>query len=71
MQTDTTWSEFSSERKAIAEQILVSEEEIYKSKRARLWVTARDLNRKVNDLTKAIWDRESQQRSPGLLVLPE
>ena len=71
MQTDTTWSEFSSERKAIAEQILVSEEEIYKSKRARLWVTARDLNRKVNDLTKAIWDMESQQRSPGLLVLPE
>ena len=36
METMTTWSEFSNGGKAIAEQILASEERS-KSKRARLW----------------------------------
>ena len=36
METETTWSEFPNEGKAIVEQILATEERI-KSKRAGLW----------------------------------
>ena len=56
METKTaTWSEFPNRRKAILEQILVSEER-YKSKRAGLRVAVRDPSRKVNHLSKVIWD---------------
>ena len=48
----TTWSEFSNGGKAIAEQILASEDK-NKSKRSK-----RDLSRKVKNLSKVIWDRE-------------
>ena len=39
------------------EPILASEDR-KKSKRAGLWVTARDPSRKVNQMSKAIWDRK-------------
>ena len=53
METETTVPECPNGGKAIAEQILVSEE-INKSKRAGLRITVRDPNRKVNFLSKVI-----------------
>ena len=56
METETTtWSEFPNGAKAIVEQILASEE-INKSKRAGLWESVWDPSRKVNHLSKVIWD---------------
>ena len=53
-----TWSEFPNEGKVILEQILASKE-INQSKRADCErVTVRDLSRKVNHLSKVIWDRK-------------
>ena len=54
METETTVPECPNGGKAIAEQILVSEE-INKSKRAGLRITVRDPSRKVNFLSKVIW----------------
>ena len=55
MLTNTTWSKFPNERKAIAEQMLVSEE-IYKSKRAGLWESQPEIW--VGKLT--FWVRSSE-----------
>ena len=60
METETaTWSEFSNDGKAILEQILAPEER-NKYKRAELWesrITVWDSSRKVNRLSKVVWDR--------------
>ena len=53
----TTWSEFSSGGKAIVKQKLT--EEINKSKTTRtVTATVRDQSRKVNHMSKVIWDRK-------------
>ena len=59
METETTrWSTFSNGGKATVEQILASEEkrQIQKSRTVR--VTVRSRSRKVNHLSKVIWDRK-------------
>ena len=53
----TTSSEFSHERKAIVEQILMSEE-INKSMGWTVTVTVRDPSRKISHLSKVICDRK-------------
>ena len=56
METEVkTWSGFSNGGRAIVEQILASEER-KKSKRAGLWESVWDPSRKVNHLSKVIWD---------------
>ena len=56
METETTpWSELPKGGKAIVEHILVFEERKI-SKRARLRITVWDMSRKVNHLSKVIWD---------------
>ena len=64
METEmTTWSEFPNSGKAIVEQILASEE-INKCKRAGLWESqSGNPSRKVNHLSKVIWDRKEFTRS--------
>ena len=58
METETTtWSQFPNGGKANVEQRLASEER-NKSKRAGLWVSVWDLSRKVNHMSKVIWDRK-------------
>ena len=60
MKTETTtWSEFQNGGKAIVKQILAPEEK-KKSKTERLWEvwTVSDPSRKVNNLSKVIWDRK-------------
>ena len=54
METET-WSEFSNGGKAIAEQILASEERNI-SKTSGLLESVWDLSGKVNHLSKVIWD---------------
>ena len=58
METEaTTWLEFSNWGKAIVEQIPASEDR-NKSKRVGLRVTVRDLSRKINHLSKIIWEKK-------------
>ena len=53
----TTWSEFPNGGKTIVGQITASKE-INKCKRAGLWQPQWDPSRKVNHLSKVIWDRK-------------
>ena len=57
VETETLWSGFPNGGKAIVEQILDSEEG-NKSKKAGLWESVWDPSRKVNHLSKVIWDRK-------------
>ena len=59
----TTWSEFLNGGKAIVEQILASEE---RNKFKRAGLSQSDILRKVDHLSKAIWDRKIKAESPGL-----
>ena len=52
---DTETATFSSGGKGTVKQILGSEER-NKSKRRELWVTIKDLSKKVNHLNKFVWD---------------
>ena len=54
METET-WSEFSNGGKAIAEQILASEEK-YIQNNWTIGITVWDLSGKINHLSKVIWD---------------
>ena len=65
---ETTWSEFLNGGKAIVEQILASEER-NKFKRALLWESVWDPSRKVNQLSKVIWDITEFTRSISFIKI--
>ena len=69
--TETTWSEFPNGGKAIVEEMLASEEE--KTPKGKIMrITVWDPSRKVNHVSKIIWDRKIiWTLSPGQSVPPE
>ena len=71
MVTETTWSEFPNGGKAIVEEMLASEEE--KTPKGKIMrITVWDPSRKVNHVSKIIWDRKIiWTLSPGQSVPPE